>query len=179
MTMVSTGEDPKPFTPKQVLIVVGISGYGNAIGKASYSTVLKYMENVKWIECAYLNSLPTRVTLLGAIAGVKALKGSCEVTVVVQNELVVRAFEQGWILDWEKKGLLKRKSTRVKHTDLYAQLYEAMDGHAIQFRQPATFEEEMLMEQCKKVAKKRKQAGPWGQDTEQFESDGGLFVDNP
>ena len=171
-------EEIKPFTPKQVLIVVGISGEGNAKGKASYCTVLKYLENLKWIENAYSNSLPTRVTLLGAIAGVKALKGSCEVTVVVQNELVVRAFEQGWILEWEKKGLLKRRTTKVQHTDLYGQLLEAMDGHAIQFRQPATFEEEKLMDQCKKVAKKLKQAGPWIEDTALFEADGGLLEEH-
>ena len=171
-------EEIRPFTPKQVLIVVGISGDGNSKGKSSYCTVLKYLENLKWIENAYSNSLPTRVTLLGAIAGVKALKGSCEVIVVVQNDLVVRAFEQGWILDWEKRGLLQRETTQVKHTDLYARLYDAMDGHAIQFRQPATFEEEKLMEQCKTIAKKLKKAGPWVEDTAQFESDGGLLEEN-
>lgn len=157
-----------PFTPKEVLIVVGISGDGNALGTASYCTVLKHLQHEKQLTQAYSNSLPARVTLLGILAGLRALKGSCIVEVVVQNEIIVNAFEKGWILDWEKRGLLKRKTTQVKHTDLYAKVLDAMQGHVVTYSQPVTTQEEVLMETSKKAAKKVKKIGPWLEDFDLF-----------
>jgi ribonuclease HI len=163
-----------PIIPKQVTIVVGISGDANRVGPSAYCAVLKHLQYEKQLTGAYSNSLPLRVTLRGVIAGLQALKGSCEVTLVVQNEIVVRAFEEGWILDWEKRGLLGRKTTKVKHTDLYAQVLEAMDGHVVRYRQPSLFDEEQLMERAKGIAKPLKRSGPWEEDVNAFDV-GGLL----
>lgn len=163
-----------PITPKQVTILVGISGDGNKVGPSAYCTFLRYLQHEKELTWAYRNSLPARVTLHGVIAGLKALKGSCEVTVLVQNEIVIRAFEEGWIIDWQEKGLLRRKSNKVQHTDLYALLLDAMDGHVVRYRQPNSFEEERLMERAKGAAKKLKRSGPWEEDVNEFDL-GGLF----
>lgn len=76
----------------------------------------------------------------------------------------------GWILEWDRKGLLKRKTTKVKHTDLYAQILEAMQGHVVTFTQPVVTDEVKIMERCKVAAKQTKRSGPWGEDINEFDS---------
>ena len=157
-----------PFTPKQIRLTVSISGKGNLAGPTSYAVLLSYGEHEKKLEGGFKSSLPTRAALHGIVAGLRALKSSCEVTVVVQNELIVNAFEKGWILGWQEDGLLGRKTTKIKHTDLYAKVLDAMDGHAVVFKQPTTFEDEKAMERCKKAAVAYKKSGVLVDDVEEF-----------
>jgi ribonuclease HI len=69
--------------------------------------------------------------LLGVIMGLKALKRPCKVTVVSDSEYVVRAVQQDWLANWQKKGWKTSDRKPVKNIDLWKQLLELLDVHEV------------------------------------------------
>ena len=78
-------------------------------GPGGYGTVLEFNGREKEFSAGYKLTTNNRMEILGVIVGLKALKESCEVTVVTDSQYVVNAMEKGWAKSWRAKGW-KRKT---------------------------------------------------------------------
>lgn len=145
---------------KKINLYVAASATANFRGPAGYGAVLSFHDGKKLhqkeLSNGYAESLTARVTMRGIIAGLLSLKSSCEVRVFLHNDIIINAFEKGWVLNWREKGLLGRPTQKIQHTDLYALLLDAMDGHAVTYHHGDLSPLPIAMERAKDLARKAK-----------------------
>ena len=68
---------------------------------------------------------------MGVIAGLEALNRPCEVDVFSDSQYVIKAFQDGWLDSWQKKGWKKSDGKPVLNVDLWKRLLAAAEPHEI------------------------------------------------
>ncbi len=114
------------------------SARGNPDGPGGYGTILHYTDtdgilHQKELSCGYKKTTNNRMELMAAIAGLEALKTSCEVTLYSDSKYLVDAFNEHWIDSWIKKGWKRGRNENVKNTDLWKRLLKAAENHNVTF----------------------------------------------
>jgi len=80
-------------------------------GPGGYGVILKYNEHVKEISEGFRLTTNNRMELLAVITGLEAIKREgIPVSVYSDSQYVVKAVEQGWIWNWEKKNFAAKKN---------------------------------------------------------------------
>ena len=74
-----------------------------------------------------------RMELLAAIVGLENLIRPCDVTLYSDSQYLVKAFNEGWLDGWIKKGWKRGKNDPVKNVDLWKRLLKAMEPHHVEF----------------------------------------------
>jgi ribonuclease HI len=75
-----------------------------------------------------------RMELMACIAGLRALKPGCRVTLHSDSRYVVRGVTRGWARRWRANDWQRRKGVRAENADLWAQLLDLLDLHAVEVR---------------------------------------------
>ncbi len=80
-------------------------------GPGGFGTILKYKDYVKELSEGYRLTTNNRMELMAVIAGLEAIKkDGIAVSIFSDSEYVVKAVEQGWLWNWEKKNFAKKKN---------------------------------------------------------------------
>ena len=80
-------------------------------GPGGYGVILKYGEYVKEISQGFRLTTNNRMELLAVITGLEAIKREgIPVSIYSDSEYVIKAVEQGWLWNWEKKDFAKKKN---------------------------------------------------------------------
>jgi ribonuclease HI len=80
-------------------------------GPGGYGTILKYKDNVKELSQGFRLTTNNRMELMAVIAGLEAIKKEgIPVSIYSDSEYVVKAVEEGWLWNWEKKNFNKKKN---------------------------------------------------------------------
>lgn len=113
------------------------SSRGNP-GPGGYGTVLRYVDpaggvHEKELFQGFSCTTNNRMELLGAIAGLEALKHPCDVVLYSDSQYVVRAFNDRWIDGWIARGWKNAQKKPVKNADLWKRLLEARSSHRVRF----------------------------------------------
>ena len=87
----------------------------------------------KEISRGYRLTTNNRMELMGVIAGLEALRYPCEVRVVTDSQYVARAFNDGWVENWERRGWKTAARKPVKNEDLWRRLLAAIGEHDVTF----------------------------------------------
>lgn len=100
-------------------------------GRGGYGTVLQCNFNgetkEKEIYDGYKNTTNNRMELMGVIAGLKAIKYPCDVTVITDSKYIVSAFNENWICGWLKNNWRTAGKKPVKNRDLWESLIEEVN----------------------------------------------------
>ena len=133
------------------------SARGNPDGPGGYGTVLQYTAPdgklyEKELSCGYRKTSNNRMELMGAIAGLEALKKPCEVDLYSDSSYLVNAFEKHWIDGWKRNGWKTSSKEPVKNQDLWERLLEAMKPHKVKFHWVKGHNGHPLNERCDKLA---------------------------
>ena len=70
--------------------------------------------------------------LSAVIAGLAALKEPCAVTLTTDSKYVVDSITKGWVYGWHKSGW-RRGKDELKNPDLWAELYDLVSTHKVEF----------------------------------------------
>lgn len=98
-------------------------------GPGGYGAVLKCGNLVKELSGGYACTTNNRMELLAVIKGLEAIKWpGATVHVVSDSSYVVKAVNEGWIFNWEKKGFAK-----TKNTDLWIRFLRIYRCHRVTF----------------------------------------------
>ena len=78
-------------------------------GPGGFGTVMHFVDangrlHVKELSAGYRLTTNNRMELMGAIAGLEALKRPCVVEMWTDSQYVVNAFNKNWIAGWVKRG---------------------------------------------------------------------------
>ncbi len=122
----------------KVTIYTDGSARGNPDGPGGYGTIVSYIdpsgkEHIREYSQGYVRTTNNRMELLAAIVGLEALIKPCEVTLYSDSQYLVKAFNEHWIVGWEKKGWKRGKNEPVKNVDLWKRLLAAMRPHQVSY----------------------------------------------
>lgn len=71
--------------------------------------------------------------IMGAIAGLQALKFPCMVTLYSDLQYVVNAITKGWAKKWQANGWKRDKTKKAVNPNLWEQLLELCKKHDVTF----------------------------------------------
>lgn len=122
----------------KVIIYTDGSARGNPNGPGGYGTVLEYTDTKGTVHkreyaAGYKKTTNNRMELMAAIVGLEALIKPCEVELYSDSQYLVKAFNENWIVGWQKKNWMRSKNEPVKNTDLWKRLLKAMEPHQVSY----------------------------------------------
>lgn len=117
----------------KVIIYSDGSSRGNP-GPGGFGTVMQYTDgngrvHTKEISGGYRLTTNNRMELMGAIAGLEALKRPCDVEMWTDSQYVVNAFNKNWIAGWQKRNWVNSQKKPVANPDLWKRLIAAVGNH--------------------------------------------------
>jgi len=74
-----------------------------------------------------------RMELTGVVEGLRALTRPCRVRVTTDSQYVSKAFTEGWLENWKRKGWKTKDKKPVKNQDLWRELDRLTGIHQVQW----------------------------------------------
>ena len=102
-------------------------------GPGGWGAILRYNGAEKEIHGGDAHTTNNRMELMAAIVGLEALIKPCNVELYSDSQYLVKAFNDGWIWGWIKKGWKRGKNEPVKNRDLWERLLKAKEPHTVTF----------------------------------------------
>ena len=116
---------------KRVSIYTDGACSGNP-GPGGWAAILVYNGTEKELSGAESPTTNNRMELMGAIAGLEALKSPCKVALYTDSQYVKNGITQ-WIHNWKKKKWKTADNKPVKNIDLWQRLDEAAGRHDMEW----------------------------------------------
>lgn len=117
---------------KSVTIYTDGACLGNP-GPGGYGVVMLYGTHRKELSGGFCMTTNNRMELSAAIAGLKALKSPCTVTLYTDSQYLVNAITRGWAAKWRKQGWMRTKKDKAQNPDLWEQLLALCGRHNVSF----------------------------------------------
>ncbi len=102
-------------------------------GPGGFGTILRYMGREKEISCGYRETTNNRMELRAVLAGLSALKESCEVTIYSDSKYIVDAVQKGWLRNWYFNGWKRGKNQPLSNKDLWKEMHSLLQKHKVSF----------------------------------------------
>jgi ribonuclease HI len=87
----------------------------------------------KELSAGFRNTTNNRMELLAVIVALEALKMPCDVTLYSDSQYVVKAIEEKWLVNWQKRGWKKSDKSAVLNIDLWKRLLPLLEVHRVKF----------------------------------------------
>ncbi len=114
---------------KQVRIIAG-GTCASSPGPGGWAAILQYGADEKELCGSERRTTSNRLHLTAVIAGLKALRKPCNVTVELDSDYV-RNGATSWIHGWERRGWKTASGDSVKNADLWRELQSAVARHRV------------------------------------------------
>ncbi len=128
----SAGGRPADAPPAVVLVTDG-SCLGNP-GRGGWAALLRCGSAERVLTGADLATTNNRMELQAVLAGLRALKRPCRVTLITDSQLVAKGLTE-WVARWQQNGWRTTKRTPVEHRDLWEALVAALTPHTFTVEQ--------------------------------------------
>ena len=119
----------------QIRIYTDGAAQGNP-GPGGYGVILKFQDKMKELSGGFRKTTNNRMELLAVITGLEAIKKEgIPVVIFSDSQYVVKAVEEGWLWNWEKKNFKDKKNTDLwlRYIPLhkkYKPKFQWIRGHA-------------------------------------------------
>jgi ribonuclease HI len=117
---------------KQITIYSDGACSGNP-GPGGYGTIIKYNGVEKELSGGFRNTTNNRMEIMGAIAGLEALKEPCNVTIITDSQYLVNAIEKGWAAKWKANGWMRNNKDKALNVDLWERMLILTQMHKVTF----------------------------------------------
>jgi ribonuclease HI len=117
---------------KQITIYSDGACSGNP-GPGGYGTIIKYNGVEKELSGGFRNTTNNRMEIMGAIAGLEALKEPCEVTIITDSQYLVNTIEKGWAEKWKANGWMRNNKDKALNVDLWERMLKLTQVHNVTF----------------------------------------------
>ena len=121
-------------------------------GPGGWAAILMYSERVKEISGFEKSTTNNRMELLAIIKGLQELKASCNVNLYSDSAYAVNAFNQNWIIGWQKNGWRTASKGEVKNIDLWQELLRLTAVHNVTFIKVKGHSDNMYNNRCDELA---------------------------
>src|SRR6056297_3625573 len=100
-------------------------------GPGGWGAVLRWNGTEKELSGGATQTTNNRMEMQAVIEALKALKKPCLVKIHSDSALIINAFQQGWIKNWQKRGWRKSNKKPVENKDLWQEMLKAMEPHQV------------------------------------------------
>ena len=121
-------------------------------GPGGYGTILRHGKHEKELSGYAAETTNNRMEMLGAIAGLEALKRPCRVCLTTDSQYLVKGMTE-WINDWQRKGWKNSKKEEVANRDLWERLLELAKKHQIDWAWVKGHAGHLENERCDELAR--------------------------
>ncbi|MEW6356961.1 MAG: ribonuclease HI [Planctomycetota bacterium] len=121
-------------------------------GPGGYGVVLVSGRRRKELAGGFRLTTNSRMEIMAAIVGLKALKRRCSVTVYSDSKYLVDSMRLGWANRWRANGWRRNKKEKAQNPDLWTELLDLCDGHDVEFVWVKGHAEHPENERCDQIA---------------------------
>jgi ribonuclease HI len=122
-------------------------------GRGGYATLLIYENETIQLLGGEDDSTNNRMELMGAIAGLEALKEPHEVEICSDSAYLVNCFKNRWFEMWYTRGWKTSDGKPVANKDLWLRLFGSMKGHKVKFVKVKGHADNELNNECDRLAR--------------------------
>ncbi|MBS0212830.1 MAG: ribonuclease HI [Proteobacteria bacterium] len=101
-------------------------------GPGGWAALLRFGGREKELAGGEPATTNNRMELMAAIAGLEALKESCDVKLFTDSKYVQQGISE-WLPGWVRRGWKTAGGQPVKNQDLWQRLHAAAAGHRVQW----------------------------------------------
>jgi ribonuclease HI len=101
-------------------------------GAGGYAAILIYHSHEKVLQGGDPTTTNQRMELMGAIAGLSALREPCAVEVISDSQYLIRGMAE-WVEQWQAKGWKNGRGRVVENRDLWEQLVSLAGKHQVKW----------------------------------------------
>ncbi|MGK2945536.1 MAG: ribonuclease HI [Desulfuromonadales bacterium] len=130
-------------------------------GPGGWGTILRFGDHEKEFSGYEPETTNNRMELLGAIAGLEALKRPCRVALTTDSQYVKKGMTE-WITGWVKSGWKNSQKKPVANRDLWERLLELTEPHQIEWHWVRGHDGHAENERCDALARAAIEAGRAG-----------------
>ncbi len=102
-------------------------------GPGGWAAILSFGSVKREISGGEPHTTNNRMELMAVIESLKLLTRPCVVDMYSDSAYVVNAFNQNWIVNWQKKGWVNSAKNPVANKDLWEMLIELCKVHKVTF----------------------------------------------
>lgn len=102
-------------------------------GPGGWGAILKWNGKEKELSGGAPQTTNNRMEMQAVIEALNALKKPCLVKIHSDSALIINAFTQGWIENWQKKGWRKADKKPVENKELWQNMLKAMESHEVKW----------------------------------------------
>lgn len=117
---------------KEVTIYTDGACSGNP-GPGGWGAILIYKNKKLELSGYEAHTTNNRMELLAPIQALSRLREPCAVKVYSDSAYLVNAFNQRWLVNWQKRNWVKADKKPVENQDLWKKLLEYAQIHSIQW----------------------------------------------
>jgi ribonuclease HI len=122
-------------------------------GPGGYGVVLLHDSHRKELSGGFRRTTNNRMEIFAAIAGLRALKEPCSVTLYSDSQYLVYAMQKGWARRWQAKGWMRSNKEKAINPDLWECLLELCAVHTVRFEWVRGHAGQGENERCDRLAK--------------------------
>ncbi|MEX0845640.1 MAG: ribonuclease HI [Balneolaceae bacterium] len=100
-------------------------------GPGGWGAILIWNGKQKELSGGDAQTTNNRMEMQAVIQALKALNKPCIVKIHSDSALIINAFTQGWIENWQKRGWRKADKKPVENKELWQAMLEAMKPHDV------------------------------------------------
>lgn len=137
---------------KQVDVYTDGACSGNP-GPGGWAAILIYKGQEKELSGFLPDTTNNQMELKGPIEALIALKEPCEVTIYTDSNYVCKAFNDGWIENWQKNGWKNAAKDPVENQDYWKMLLLVSKKHSVKYVKVKGHSDNRVNNRCDKLAK--------------------------
>ncbi|MBQ7096375.1 MAG: ribonuclease HI [Clostridia bacterium] len=121
-------------------------------GPGGFGTILVYQGREREISGAEKETTNNRMELMGALAGLEALKEPCQVTLISDSRYLCESISQKWVFQWEQNGWRKKDKKPALNVDLWERILLQLRRHQVEIQWVKGHAGHPYNERCDKLA---------------------------
>jgi ribonuclease HI len=121
-------------------------------GPGGWGTILRFGDREKELSGYEAETTNNRMELMGAIAGLKALKRPCKVRITTDSQYLKKGMTE-WIEGWVRRGWKNTQKKPVANRDLWEKLLELAGPHQIEWHWVRGHDGHAENERCDQLAR--------------------------
>ncbi len=98
-------------------------------GPGGFGTILRCNGVEKELSGGEPETTNNRMELMAVIAGLKALKRTCDVTIYTDSQYVANGINNGWAESWKRNGWRKADKKPAQNPELWDELLTELAKH--------------------------------------------------
>lgn len=102
-------------------------------GPGGWGALLIWGSKEKELSGGAAHTTNNRMEMQAVIEALKALNKPCHVKIHSDSALIINAFKQNWITNWQKRGWRKADKKPVENKELWQDMLKYMQPHKVEW----------------------------------------------